>query len=174
MTVATRRFIPRHELETKAANLLEKHGLLAIPVNPVSVASAEGIEVFSIDFRDDCVSGILRKEEGVFRIYVNSKHSPNRKRYTIAHEIAHYVLHADGIGAFVDPELNLYRSKDHGSETTSGDMEIQANIFASALLMPAPLVKSAYGSYRDIAAMAKSFMVSSEAMGNRLVNLGLE
>lgn len=174
MPTLTRNFIPRQQLESQATSLLEQHNLLSIPVNPVAVANAEGVEVFSINFRDDSVSGILRKEDGVYRIYVNSNHSNNRKRYTIAHELGHYVLHRDGIAAFIDPELNLYRSKDSSGENTSqGDMEIQANIFASALLMPAELVKTAYGKCHDVAALARSFSVSSEAMGHRIVNLGL-
>ncbi len=174
MTTVARTFIPRTQLESQAAELLERHGLLSFPVNPVSVANSEGIEVFSIDFRDDSVSGILRKEDGAYRIYVNSNHSNNRKRYTIAHEIGHYVLHRDDVAAFVDPELNLYRSKDSRGEVGSqGDMEIQANIFASALLMPAELVETAYGKCRDVAALARLFLVSSEAMGHRIVHLDL-
>lgn len=168
MPVATRKFIPPDELESKAIDLLNRHDLWSIPVNPVIVARAEGIEVFSIDFSDDSVSGILRKEDDAFRIYVNSAHSTSRKRFTIAHELGHYVLHRDGVTAFVDPELNLYRS-----DSSQGDMEVQANIFAAALLMPAELVKHYYRNYREIRAMAGLFSVSLAAMGHRIASLGL-
>ena len=52
-------------------------------------------------------------------------------------------------------------------------MEVQANIFAAALLMPAESVKHFYSDCRNVSALAKLFLVSSEAMGHRIVSLGL-
>lgn len=171
-------FMEREKVEEAALALLNRHDLLGnAAVNPVAVASAEGIEVFSIQLSDDSVCGILRKERDQYCIYVNADHHPHRMRYTIAHEIGHYVLHRDIVETFVDKEINLYRkpqSLESARDRQSAMMEVQANMFAAALLMPGPSVRKQYAHTKDIQALAKMFGVSREAMGHRISNLGLQ
>ena len=159
-------------------SILQKHGFLgagisSTAINPVAVANQEGIEVISVDFSDDQVCGILRKENGRFNIYVNRDHGSTRIRYTIAHELGHYFLHGEIFDAFVDKEINLYRNKSDPQSKLHADMEIQANMFAAALLMPAVSVRRWYQYDRHIANLAKKFGVSPAAMGYRIANLGL-
>ena len=176
-------FIPESEIADRANAVLEKYGLIdqfsrGSAVNPVTIATGEGIDVFALDFptADDSVCGILRKEDGKFRIYVNQDHHGNRIRYTIAHELGHYFLHRDSFDAFVDPEINMFRTTrddDEPADQLRRQMEIQANMFAAALLMPAAFVRDQYKGNKDISALAKRFGVSREAMGHRIANLGL-
>ena len=53
-------------------------------------------------------------------------------------------------------------------------MQIQANQFAAALLMPEELVREAYETNQDLRKLARIFNVSETAMGIRLAQLGLE
>lgn len=57
-------------------------------------------------------------------IYVNKGHHVNRRRFTTAHEIAHFILHQDFIGDGIADD-GLYRSK------LSNAMEAQANKLAA-------------------------------------------
>lgn len=175
--LATVSFLERRKVEEAAVSLLKKHALLGVgAVNPVAVAEAEGIDVFAINLSDDSVCGILRKEGGRYCIYVNSDHHANRIRYTIAHELGHYILHRDIVEAFVDHEINLYRkppSLELATDQSSAMMEVQANMYAAALLMPESAIRDQYACTQDIHAMAKKFGVSREAMGHRISNLGL-
>jgi len=65
-------------------------------------------------------------------ILLNSKDSPERQRFTIAHELAHICLHIKDKD-FLFPIV--YRDKDCKTES-------RANIFAAALLMPRKLIYS--------------------------------
>lgn len=102
-----------------------------------------------------------------YQIDVNGQDSAGRRRFTLAHEIAHFLLHRE----FLDGELTddrMYRSR-------LGDaMERQANRLAAQLLMPGNLVRVAWNAGgRNVASLARAFDVSAQAMEIRLRELGL-
>ena len=68
------------------------------PVDIYRMADALGIEVQERELPQS-ISGKIEDDyfDG-YVITVNSKHGGTRKRFTVAHEIAHYVLHRDLIG----------------------------------------------------------------------------
>ncbi|NDV84196.1 ImmA/IrrE family metallo-endopeptidase [Bacteroides sp. 51] len=72
-------------------------------------------------------------------IYVTNQLPPNshRWRFTLAHEIGHYVLHEDFLSNIMTYNLDTKDTINAGvTDTTIKRMEIQANAFASNLLMP--------------------------------------
>jgi Zn-dependent peptidase ImmA (M78 family) len=100
---------------------------------------------------------------------VNSLHAPNRQRFTLAHEIGHVVLHRHILEGAVHVDRVLLR--DRNSSTGTDQLEIQANAFASELLMPTDILENALGGRQvvldddaDVAALAKKFRVSESAM----------
>jgi hypothetical protein len=83
------------------------------------------------------ISGEIRPSDGnpgQFVIRVNRHDASRRQRFTVAHEIAHYLLHRDQIGAGLKDDV-LYRSK------LSDWREAEANRLAADILMPDSLVK---------------------------------
>ena len=83
------------------------------------------------------ISGEIRPADGDptrFVIRVNRHDASRRQRFTVAHEIAHYLLHRDQIGTGLRDDV-LYRSK------LSDSREAEANRLAADILMPAGLVK---------------------------------
>ena len=48
------------------------------------------------------ISGKLEQNNNKWCITINSKHSVNRQRYTLAHEFAHYCLHRNAKSSFED------------------------------------------------------------------------
>lgn len=164
--------LPLHqsEIEQRAKEILRQHGLLSVPVDPVTLANREGIKVSNAIFADEGVSGMVAKRANDVAFYINQNDAPFRKRFTIAHELGHHFLHLIGDGEFVDTKVDLFRD----SESTPGKtVEVQANQFAAALLMPADLVKEAYQETRELSELARQFKVSEEAMAIRLARLGL-
>lgn len=122
------------------------------------------ISINFIDMPSD-VSGALRKDNANWVIYVNKKHSPNRQRYTIAHEFGHYCLHKDFTNEFEDKTF-FRKEKDWTS------IEYDANQFAADLLMPKENIENAISN--DIITLkdlSESFGVSMIAMRNRLLSL---
>lgn len=105
--------------------------------------------------------GIIRIREGIAPL--------GRRRFTIAHEIGHRVLH--GTGACYDT-LKDFRT------WTSGSKETEANIFASELLMPErlfrPLVSRQSPSLEFIDQLAELFHTSTQAAAIRFVQTTAE
>jgi Zn-dependent peptidase ImmA (M78 family) len=98
----------------------------------------------------------------------------------VAHELGHFILHP-GKPYLVDSTVRVNFRDDLASMATNRE-EIDANTFAAALLMPETLVRDAIGELRQaqlvdaarvVERLAAQFDVSTEAMGYRLINLGL-
>jgi len=139
------------------------------PVNIVGMAKFFGLEVWESHdlpegiagkiFRDDKYGGKMN-----YSIVVRAQDSRVRKRFTVAHELAHYILHRN---LFKDVLIDdaLYRSK------LSTRVEAQANGLAADLLMPWPLLSRL--SDRSALELAGIFEVSEQAMRIRLSPVGV-
>ncbi len=140
------------------------------PVDLLAMARALGLTV-QMDARmsADLSGRIRRGGDGPAgtHIEVNGAHSFNRRRFTLAHEIAHFLLHRDLIGDGID-DTALYRSR------LSDQTEVEANQLAAQILMPAALVRDIYrAGARSVAGLSAMFQVSEEAMRIRLGQLRL-
>lgn len=89
-----------------------------------------------------------------------------RFRFTIAHEIGHWVCHCDE-GRAPSPEPSYCRPVDL-TDAADRALEREANVFAAELLMPEPVVHEAWDELQDVAACAARFDVSPTAMQWRL------
>src|SRR5690349_3761269 len=87
---------PDTDARQVAECIIAKHQTAA-PVNVAAIARDFGINVYAADL-GPAISGILKKDpEGGssgFSIYVNKTHNMNRQRFTVAHELGHFVLHS--------------------------------------------------------------------------------
>ncbi len=123
---------------------------------------------------DDEISGMSFIKNGVAVIVVNAIHHPNRQRFTLAHELAHHVLHADYLSRNVHVDTAVLQRNEKSSEG-SDVKEVEANTFAAELLMPKSLLKG-FGRVdandeAKIAEIARRFKVSPAAMAIRLENI---
>ena len=163
-----------------AERLVERLGITRAPVDVDSVARSLKLRVLQDDL-DEEVSGLLVSRDGSASIIVR-KHDPLvRRRFTIAHEIGHYVLrhhlqrnelvHKD------EPAQVIYRSPQ--ASMGFDPIEVQANQFAATLLMPTRLLRQQVAdlgkslSEAHVDGLADQFEVSRQAMTIRLTGLGL-
>jgi Zn-dependent peptidase ImmA (M78 family) len=159
---------PRAEATQEAERVLAEHWDDTIPVDPARIAQALGVRVVDA-FLDPDVSGAIERRGGKEpSIYLNVSDPANRKRFTCAHEIGHFIKRSDETGEF---EYIDYR--DSLASTGQVAEERYANSFAAALLMPERHVRRFHDQGRDATEMARRFGVSKDAMVNRLKNLGL-
>ena len=140
---------------------------LKAPVQTVPIAKRLGLKVYRSkpNVWPSDLSGLLRKapdDPKKFNIYVNGDHHVHRRRFTIAHEIAHFVLHRDLIGRGISDDA-LYRSGLNNS------VEAQANRLAADILMPWHLIDPYIeNGISDIGVLADTFKVSKSAMSIRM------
>ncbi|WP_079085594.1 ImmA/IrrE family metallo-endopeptidase [Streptomyces dysideae] len=162
-----------------ARSLLKRHDIREFPVPIEAIARAEGAIITRKAF-DGTQSGFALRDGDVRIIGVNSATSPRRQRFTIAHELGHLSLH-EGKELIVDHAMRI-DWRDDVSSLGTNEQEIEANAFAAEILMPRDMIQSQVISYvqdrtitRDhlITKMARDFDVSAEAMGYRLINLGI-
>jgi Zn-dependent peptidase ImmA (M78 family) len=147
------------------------------PVNVEALIESFGIVLSRKAELDPDVAGELcREDSSRFRISANGADHYYRRRFTMAHELGHFLFHRDLIGAGVD-DNRAYRSVKGGNffnPNITAEHETEANRFASNLLMPAALVRQYHSEYGgDIAKLSNKFQVSQEAIGYRLQSLGL-
>ena len=157
------------------AELKEKYKDV-IPVPIVQLAADIGLDVYETDEFHDNLSGSLKKEGDKFVIYVNAKQSPKRKRFTIAHEVAHYLLHRDKIGTeHIDnvkqPAPELHREDGVVMTREERKLEQEANDLAADLLMPRDAFLQEWEKATDVCEVADAFKVSTSAATVRSLKL---
>ena len=166
----------RSQIERRAKEILVQHGLFAVPVDPIDLASKLGISVHNAKFADDSLAGLIAKRAGHAQILVEQSDPPYRKRFSIAHELGHHFLHLPNDGQIVDKRVDMFREKQPTAAAWSEqrNREIEANWFAASLLMPEELVRELWAENPSVIVMARLFNVSQEAMGYRIDSLDLE
>jgi Zn-dependent peptidase ImmA (M78 family) len=136
---------------------------LPVPVEAI----AEDLLGLAIEVRADLpVSGMLLPAQRL--IVLRSDEPEARRRFTIAHELGHWICQAlEG-----DMQPVYCRAGEIGVDAATKALEREANIFAANLLMPEPSVRSAWQTTGTVAGVATRFDVSPEAMEWRLHNFG--
>jgi Zn-dependent peptidase ImmA (M78 family) len=174
--------VRRKHVRSLAEGLLSKfdvkHGT-AVPVD--DIVKALGIDIRKEQVDDD-LSGFLFRDvkHKKATIGVNAAHPENRVRFTLAHELGHYLLH-EGETLHFDGKKPGFTVSLRSSYSAKGtdDNEKEANLFAAELLMPAKfLERDLRGSNADLLdenalhSLATKYKVSAQALTFRLANLG--
>lgn len=170
----------RSQIRSAAQTLLVKSGARVLPIDLEVVAKHLAIRVLYEDMADD-MSGLLVVKAGKRAVGVNRTHHHNRQRFTIAHEIGHFVLHHK---SFVDPKNDLHWDKKWAYFRSSADLpsdkqdEYEANQFAAELLMPEALLRDFVKRERidlsddiEFSRLAEALEVSQQALTIRLMVL---
>ena len=101
------------------------------------------------------LSAFISLEDGI--VIYNSTHPTVRNRFSVAHEVGHFIL-----GHSFKNEIYNLNSRD--------PREVEANMFASELLMPFETFKKYVSSGLKVTDLARKYWVSDEAVGWRLFN----
>lgn len=119
---------------------------------------------------DSCEGMLVRNPNDVteWGIFFNGKASPERRRFTIAHELGHFILHRGQQQSFNCDKESVYSGID-----TIRVIEREADDFASNLLMPGDLLRDWISNQRIdlrvLSGIAKRFQVSFEALCIRFI-----
>ena len=105
--------------------------------------------------------------------------SLQRSRYSLAHELGHWLIptHRPDAGHGLECQLDDLHRVDEKEQNRRRRIEAEANRFASALLMPPRRIRGQMGrkpDLADIVALATRFGVSKEAMARAYVDASRE
>ncbi len=174
--------VRRGLIRQQAESLLAKFKVAGGPVPVEKIARSLGIDI-KPDNVDDDLSGFIVRDGRSKRtvIGVNKSHHARRQRFTIAHELGHYLLHK-GQTVHLDENRGAFTVNLRNSESAKGEdpEEREANLFAAELLMPAKFLQQdlyeedldLLGDSDVLAKLAKKYDVSVQALTFRLANLG--
>lgn len=151
------------EVRATFADLLSTY-----PVKLGEVAKRLGVKVL-LSTLPRGTSGQIGQEDGEFVIRINRHEAKQRQRFTLAHELAHFLLHRDKIVAEGGWSENvLLRSGQ------PANIEYEANRLASDLVIPSSQLEAATEEYTGpitseiIEDLARRFGVSTAAMEIKL------
>ena len=115
---------------------------------------------------DQSLSGLLLPARG--EIWVNAEEArlwPPRRRFTIGHELGHWVMHRTGQQALFCRRTSV----DEQAAPPGRDIEEEASAFAAALLMPQWLFVREHAHCRgDVAELGRVFGTSAAATERRV------
>lgn len=170
--------IPINKIYGKTAlELLNEFGdSNEIPINLNNLLKNIGISALPMDFTslEEKISkghilGLVLSTDKDAVIYYSQNDTPNRQRFTIAHELGHICSH-------LKPDTNDYPYIDWRIEEEAENIdEKKANIFAGELLIPLHKLKEIYLSmnFPSSKELAAIFGISINVMEERLKHLGV-
>jgi len=160
-----------------------------IPVNIEEKIRKENIELdkYCFDLKED-ILGEIKKENGKFKINIQARDHYYRKRFTMGHEFAHFILHKEILGDGVDDGKvgdKLYRAIFRKNDKITSKEEVDANRYSAKLLIPDDLANYIYSNFfKDFKKddsldidlnfldfLSKKFQVSTAVISFRIKNL---
>jgi Zn-dependent peptidase ImmA (M78 family) len=117
----------------KGEAVARERGYSALPVDPIEIAKASGIEVQANPDSAEGVSGMLLRHGDTFGIlYATYLNNEGFERFSVGHELGHYFL--DGHIDHVLPKDGTHESR--AGFVSSDPYELEADNFSASLLMP--------------------------------------
>lgn len=167
-------------IEKHVDDLIKDVGI-AVPISPTRVCEQISDYNFSVEYKEEEMSnnnflGISLGCASKATILVNSNidFAP-RKLFTAAHEIGHVVLH---IMTGKQSEFQCTNNDLTTTDKKNKMFEYEANIFASALLMPKHLIQNDINrndlSWKLVSDITNKCKTSLEATARRIVSLSKE
>jgi hypothetical protein len=158
---------------------LIRHNVRALPVPMSKIFREEGIPIGrycdnTAQLRESGLDWLMRNDgftirnsAGKIQVFFDEQCSPQRTRFTLAHELGHiYLGHLEGAGSI------QYSARNEEPLETKDPSERAANIFASRLLAPACVLwRLGIHSPDDIAQLCQISMTAARFRAERMALL---
>jgi Zn-dependent peptidase ImmA (M78 family) len=168
--------VRRKRVEQTARELLGANQVNHPPIPVDRIAKRQGL-LLRAEPLESSLSGFLYRAGDRAVVGTNSLQPQVRQRFTVAHELGHFMLH-EVEELHVDRQVHFKLRSKLSSQGTDDD-EIEANLFAAEILMPRDMIANdvrrlgAIDVIDDkINALAQRYRVSVQAMTLRLRDLG--
>ena len=169
-----------NEMPEVAQMILDRLGIEEVPIPIVAIMKSLNFQVVAGELKDE-ISGIIGIDDDLAKnfksskvIAINNKDNVGHQRFTMAHELAHYLFDFDVSNQIV--YYNTYNTFEDEKEE-----ERRANYFAANLLMPEKKFKKEFDNvviknnlYVTVEKLSQIFQVSGEAVRRRISELSLQ
>lgn len=120
----------------------------------------KGVIIVEVDLSDKFDGASIQTDRGYPVIIINKSFSNDRKRFTLAHELGHLIMHV--LGGFPIPDIRDAKEKEN-----------EANRFASEFLMPKDFIKDSLLNLKlgDLATLKRTWLTSMASITYRAYNL---
>ncbi len=162
--------VNKYQPEDYARSLLSWLGIKR-PLNLDDLAGSIGLSIREVNSKgfDGALLRLPNKPRGIVAVRKDLR-EVGRKRFTIAHEIGHYILPGHGVRQSIcqDNQIESWNS-------SNGNQEAAANRFASELLLPAeqivPIIKANSVAIKTAREISNDFQTSLQAAARKCVEL---
>ncbi len=157
-----------------AERILSELGVSTLPIPIVDIMKQFGFRIFIKRFDDLTLSGLIAIDAELEHtlgsdkvICVSKSDTPGRRRFTVAHEFAHYLFDFDDNSA-----IKFYDA--YKTDQSDNNAEIIASRFAAELLMPQAIFQQEYEKLKDyslfekVASLSKTFAVPPKSVQIRI------
>jgi hypothetical protein len=134
------------------------------PVDLPVIVAACGLKYREVDYFPEEVDALIVCSDAGNVAVVNSRQSEARRRFSLAHEIGHYMLHRNGSEIGDTPTIDSPPADDDESFSSSA-AEREANLFARELLVPIEFLKAFFCPGMEAGDIASRFSRQRECGG---------
>ena len=169
-----------NEMPEVAQMILDRLGIEEVPIPIVAIMKSLNFQVVAGELKDE-ISGIIGIDDDLAKnfksskvIAINNKDNVGHQRFTMAHELAHYLF-----DFYVSNQIVYYNT--YNTFEDENEEERRANYFAANLLMPEKKFKKEFDNvviknnlYVTVEKLSQIFQVSGEAVRRRISELSLQ
>ena len=153
----------------KANNIIEMYRIDEAPIDIFEIAEKLGFVVDKIELPNE-IPAKIEAHEDIKVIFVNSKHPLIKQRFSVGHELGHYLSGHENfnvdIRSMADPNKKYLNPQYQ--------QEYEADDFAAEILMPKSILKKdVLENQLSLSELVEKYEVSEQAMIIQLVNLKL-
>jgi len=163
-------------IRDQARKTLKEFEITTPPVPVRDIIEGHSLKIEEVDGSENYEGELIPEQR---KIRLNRQRPLTSQRFTLAHELGHWVLYhkerlfddGDEVGGIYDTRSN-YEARIARYNPT-GKRDGEANEFAVELLMPTKWVKAHWKEHKDVGKLAVLYKVSQEAMWIRISELRL-
>ena len=152
-----------------ARKAIKDYKLTEVPTDLRKVFQSLGLKYIELDDPKDIDGAILEIENEPSIAVLNRAKPIQRQRFTLAHELGHIFLKHKQRDVY-DPGAEREFNEEDVESRGKPPVEVEADVFASELLVPFDQIKKFQKEMNNVEKMAAIFQVSKQAMTLAIMN----
>jgi Zn-dependent peptidase ImmA (M78 family) len=145
-----------------AEGLLRSCRIEAPPVDLKLICEKVGLCYEEVDYFPDDVDALIIPLEDRVVAAVNANQAGSRRRFSLAHELCHHLLHQDR--SALEQEITIDSPPSGSGGSAKDPFEAEADLFAGELLVPLKMLKKHFRPGMTAAELARVFQVSESVV----------